>query len=137
MQKSSTTSSGPSLLIRRNPGKYGFGQENVRVGKSRLHCLCGEFIRRSILAIFSAHFFVKIFTNPFRMLRQSRKLVRPATRTVHDYDSNCGRGGQIYGPDHLAMQETLRKIIQNDINPYTAEWEEAKIYPAHKIMKIF
>ena len=70
------------------------------------------------------------------MLRQSRKLVRPITRAVHDYDSNCGQGGQIYGPDHLAMQETLRKIIQNDINPYTAEWEEAKIYPAHKIMKI-
>ena len=70
------------------------------------------------------------------MLRQSRKLVRLVTRSVHDYESSCGQGGQIYGPDHFAMQETLRKIIQNDINPYTAEWEEAKIYPAHKIMKI-
>jgi citronellyl-CoA dehydrogenase len=29
----------------------------------------------------------------------------------------------------------LRKIIEQDINPYVDEWEEARIYPAHKIMK--
>jgi len=69
------------------------------------------------------------------MLRHVRKLA-PQCRRVHDYESLCGQGGQIYGPDHLAMQDTLRKIIETEINPYTPEWEEAKIYPAHKIMKI-
>merc|ERR1712021_218226 len=70
-----------------------------------------------------------------KMLRNTRKVLRPLTRAVHDYESTCGQGGQIYGPDHLAMQDTLRKIIETEINPFTPEWEEAKIYPAHKIMK--
>ena len=38
------------------------------------------------------------------MLRHVRKLA-PQCRRVHDYESLCGQGGQIYGPDHLAMQE--------------------------------
>ena len=38
------------------------------------------------------------------MLRHARKLA-PQCRRVHDYESLCGQGGQIYGPDHLAMQE--------------------------------
>ena len=36
----------------------------------------------------------------------------------------------------IQRKDTLRKIIETEINPYTPEWEEAKIYPAHKIMKI-
>lgn len=55
--------------------------------------------------------------------------------SVIDKESTCGLGGEIYGEDHFAIQDTLRKIIEQDINPYVDEWEEARIYPAHKIMK--
>lgn len=46
-----------------------------------------------------------------------------------------GAWGEIYGPDHIAMQDSLRKIIDQDINPNIAEWEAAGIYPAHEVMK--
>ena len=50
------------------------------------------------------------------------------------------RGGRvacvaIVGSSGAGKSRTLRKIIETDINPFTPEWEEAKIYPAHKIMK--
>lgn len=41
-----------------------------------------------------------------------------------------------YGPDHYALKASLRKIIDNDINPHVEEWEAARIFPAHKVFKI-
>jgi len=41
----------------------------------------------------------------------------------------------IYTEDHLEIQRTLRKIIDQDINPYIDEWEEAGIFPAHELFK--
>jgi len=41
----------------------------------------------------------------------------------------------LYGPDHYALKASLRKIIENDINPYVEEWEAAKMFPAHKVFK--
>ncbi|CBY08712.1 unnamed protein product [Oikopleura dioica] len=46
-----------------------------------------------------------------------------------------GAWGEIYGPEHLQMQDSLRKIIEQDINPNVPEWEKAGIYPAHEVMK--
>jgi len=40
-----------------------------------------------------------------------------------------GAWGEIYGPEHLQMQDSLRKIIEQDINPNVPEWEKAGIYP--------
>jgi len=40
-----------------------------------------------------------------------------------------------YDEEHLAMQDSLKKIIDNDINPYVDEWEKAGEYPAQKIFK--
>ena len=62
--------------------------------------------------------------------------VRLSRRAVHDFDSNCGLAGEIYGPEHYALQDSLKKIIDTHINPYAQEWEDQRIYPAHKIMKI-
>ncbi|KAK3788853.1 hypothetical protein RRG08_048857 [Elysia crispata] len=42
----------------------------------------------------------------------------------------------LYGPDHLQMRDSLRKIIEKDINPYVDEWENKKAFPAHKVFKI-
>jgi len=62
--------------------------------------------------------------------------VRLSRRAVHDFDSNCGLAGEIYGPEHYALQDSLKKIIDTHINPYAQEWEDQRIYPAHKVMKI-
>ena len=59
--------------------------------------------------------------------------VRPNPTT--DLESTCGLGGEIYGPEHIAMQDSLRKIIENDINPHVEQWERDEIYPAHEVMK--
>ena len=40
-----------------------------------------------------------------------------------------GAWGEIYGPEHLQMQDSLRKIIEQDINPNVPEWEKAGQYP--------
>lgn len=68
------------------------------------------------------------------LLRRIPKVFR-FRRSVHDYDSTAGVGGEIYGDDHLAMQETCRRIIQKEINPHVEQWEKEKNYPAHQVMK--
>jgi len=50
-------------------------------------------------------------------------------------ESTCGAGGEIYGSEHFAIQETLRKIIHAEINPHVEQWEREGIYPAHEVMK--
>ncbi|XP_023244174.1 probable acyl-CoA dehydrogenase 6 [Centruroides sculpturatus] len=37
--------------------------------------------------------------------------------------------------EHEEMRKSVRKIIDNDINPYVDQWEEEGTYPAHKIFK--
>ena len=40
-----------------------------------------------------------------------------------------------YNEDHKAMQDTLKKIIENEINPKVEDWESAGDYPAHEVFK--
>lgn len=40
-----------------------------------------------------------------------------------------------YEEEQKSMQRTVRKIIDEDINPYVDEWEAAGQYPAKKVMK--
>jgi len=49
----------------------------------------------------------------------------------------CGAGGEIYGPEHFALQDSLSKMIETEINPYVAQWEEQKQFPVHEVMKKF
>ncbi|KAL6099942.1 uncharacterized protein ACO6RY_01656 [Pungitius sinensis] len=42
----------------------------------------------------------------------------------------------IYTRDHFAMQESLRKIIDQEINPHVDQWEAEGTFPAHKVFKI-
>ena len=69
------------------------------------------------------------------MLRNLRKVrLAPFSRFSSE---ECGVGGEIYGPDHYALQESLYKIIDAEINPYVEEWERAGAYPAHEVMTPF
>ncbi|XP_028820201.1 probable acyl-CoA dehydrogenase 6 [Denticeps clupeoides] len=42
----------------------------------------------------------------------------------------------LYTAEHLAMRESLRKIIDQEINPHVDKWEEEGMFPAHKIFKV-
>ena len=37
--------------------------------------------------------------------------------------------------EHRHIRETLRKLIDRDINPYVDEWEAAENFPAHEVFK--
>ncbi|HVS14736.1 MAG TPA: acyl-CoA dehydrogenase family protein [Thermoanaerobaculia bacterium] len=37
--------------------------------------------------------------------------------------------------DYKLLADSLRRIIDADINPYVDEWEEARTYPAHEVFK--
>ena len=41
----------------------------------------------------------------------------------------------IYGPEHLALQDSLKKFIESEINPFVDEWERAEIFPAHELFR--
>ncbi|XP_051810981.1 probable acyl-CoA dehydrogenase 6 [Acanthochromis polyacanthus] len=42
----------------------------------------------------------------------------------------------IYTQEHFALKESLRKLIDQEINPYVEQWEAEGKFPAHKVFKI-
>jgi len=40
-----------------------------------------------------------------------------------------------YNEEQKQMQATVAKIIENDINPFVAEWEKKEDFPAHQVFK--
>ena len=40
-----------------------------------------------------------------------------------------------YTPEHLALQDSVRKFIASEIDPHVAEWEKAGIFPAHELFR--
>jgi citronellyl-CoA dehydrogenase len=41
----------------------------------------------------------------------------------------------IYGPEHRALQDSLKKFINEQINPHVDEWEKAGIFPAREVFQ--
>jgi citronellyl-CoA dehydrogenase len=37
--------------------------------------------------------------------------------------------------EHLELQKTLKRYIDQEINPHVDEWEEAEMFPAHQVFK--
>jgi len=35
--------------------------------------------------------------------------------------------------EHIEIQRNLRRFIENEINPFVEEWEEAQVFPAHEL----
>ena len=35
----------------------------------------------------------------------------------------------LYTEDHIALQDSLKKFCEAEINPHIAEWEKAEIFP--------
>lgn len=42
---------------------------------------------------------------------------------------------EFYTDDHRQIRESLRKLIEQEINPYVDKWEEAELFPAHEVFK--
>ncbi len=40
-----------------------------------------------------------------------------------------------FTPEHQLMRESLRQLIDTEINPYADAWEEARAFPAHQLFK--
>jgi citronellyl-CoA dehydrogenase len=43
----------------------------------------------------------------------------------------------MFTEEHDMIRDTVRKIIERDINPHVEEWEKEGHFPAHQIMKLF
>ena len=39
--------------------------------------------------------------------------------------------------DHEQIRDTLKRYIDEHINPHVDEWEEAGIFPAHQVFKAY
>ena len=37
--------------------------------------------------------------------------------------------------EHLALSDTVKRFVENEINPYSEEWEKAGHFPAHELFK--
>ncbi|MFN4265607.1 MAG: acyl-CoA dehydrogenase family protein [Aquabacterium sp.] len=37
--------------------------------------------------------------------------------------------------EHLALADTVKRFVENEINPYSDEWEKAGHFPAHEVFK--
>ena len=40
-----------------------------------------------------------------------------------------------YTHEHLEVRKTLKRFIDEHINPHVDEWEAAEIFPAHEVVK--
>ena len=41
----------------------------------------------------------------------------------------------LFTEDHIALQDTLKKFCEAEINPHIAEWEKAEIFPAKELFR--
>ena len=39
----------------------------------------------------------------------------------------------LFTPEHDQFRQSVRKLVEEEINPYADEWEEAEIFPAHEL----
>jgi citronellyl-CoA dehydrogenase len=40
-----------------------------------------------------------------------------------------------FTPEHNQLRETVKRFVQQEINPHVKEWEAAEIFPAHEVFK--
>ncbi|KAF1381496.1 hypothetical protein PFLUV_G00154600 [Perca fluviatilis] len=59
-----------------------------------------------------------------------------SSKPVTSGDPETAGDHLIYSQEHFALKESLRKIIDQEINPHVDQWEAEGKFPAHKIFKI-
>ncbi|XP_061598658.1 probable acyl-CoA dehydrogenase 6 [Cololabis saira] len=58
----------------------------------------------------------------------SKSATSGASETASDHS--------IFTAEHFALKEALRKLIDQEINPYVDQWEAEGAFPAHKVFKL-
>lgn len=53
------------------------------------------------------------------------------------YNTEAEYKNQFYQSDQIELQNTVRKLVETEINPYVDEWEESGRWPAPELMKKF
>ncbi|XP_067866067.1 zgc:85777 [Heterodontus francisci] len=69
------------------------------------------------------------FYRPSGLRHYSQKVARETASSSPSQDI-------IYTREHYSLRESLRKIIEKNINPFVDKWEEAGAFPAHTVFKI-
>jgi len=79
----------------------------------------------------------ELVSRPVSQSASSKAQAEPAANVnnnAHEESSNVG-GSDIFTAEHLALRETLARIIEKDINPFVDQWEEERKFPAHRVFK--
>ncbi|KAF2354414.1 Acyl-CoA dehydrogenase/oxidase C-terminal [Trinorchestia longiramus] len=56
-----------------------------------------------------------------------------AQKTRNEQQQTEANGGHFYNAQQLQIQDTVKKIIEADINPHVDEWENKGAFPAHEV----
>ncbi|KAM4706131.1 putative acyl-CoA dehydrogenase 6 [Rhinophrynus dorsalis] len=79
---------------------------------------------------------LRSYANPVVFSSLSGCLARLFSQTAAANQSSNQAANALYTPEHQAIRESLRKIIDTEINPFVDKWEQAEQFPAHKLFKI-
>ena len=80
----------------------------------------------------------ELASRPVSQAASSKAQAEPAANVnnnnAHEESPSVG-GSDIFTAEHLALRETLARIIEKDINPFVDQWEEERKFPAHRVFK--
>lgn len=69
-------------------------------------------------------------------LSRGSLLSRPNFSTTAAFWTNVSPSDEaIFTPQHVEMRQSLNKLIEKEINPFVDEWEEARSFPVHSVIK--
>src|SRR5271156_4604106 len=62
--------------------------------------------------------------------------MRAAPSPTHSASAGCSIGKAMeLTSEHEELRRSIRKFIDDEINPYVNEWEKEEIFPAHEVFK--
>ncbi|KAG1666930.1 putative acyl-CoA dehydrogenase 6 [Nymphon striatum] len=77
-----------------------------------------------------------------KLVKHAIKFAKPSRYTHTQQIVNCKKflytsstPDDIYSEDHYQMKSVVRKIVDNEINPFVDKWESDGSFPAHDVFK--
>ena len=66
-----------------------------------------------------------------------RILTRQFSSSSQLYALQSALKDNFYNSEQLALQDTVKKVVEEVINPHSDQWEKDKIFPAKEVYKRF